>query len=373
MCGKPLIGWNIDAAQQADSVDRVVVSTDDFEIGNVAMRFGADVVWRPTEISGDSASSEDALLHSLAHLKATEDYQPETTVFLQCTSPLTRAEDIDRTVQALQANRADTALAVVDFHYFLWKEKNGQFDGINHDKTVRLLRQQREANYLEAGAVYAMRTAGFLEHRHRFFGKTVACTMPRERCWEIDDPVDLKIAEVLLRDQQSSNQAAEIPYPLDALVCDFDGVFTDNRALVLQDGREAVTCDRGDGMAIAQLKRLGVEILVLSSEKNPVVQARCKKLGISCLNGIEQKRPVLRQWLARRRLDPRHVVYVGNDVNDLECLQDVGCGVVVGDAHPDVIPAARIVLSSPGGRGAIRELAALVSKRFRGSFHETRV
>ena len=366
LCGKPLIGWTIESARQSHSVDRVAVSTDDPEIGYVADNLGAEVVWRPAKISGDAASSEDALLHCLEHFKTTQDYQPHTTVFLQCTSPLTLAEDIDGTIEALRGGRADTALAVVDFHYFLWKQTNGQLEGVNHEKSVRLLRQQREVDYLEAGAIYVMKTSGFLQHGNRFFGKTVPYHMPGERCWEIDDPIDLKIAQVMLRDQRKSQSAAEIPRPLAAVVCDFDGVFTDNRALVLQDGREAVSCDRGDGYAIDQLKQSGIEMLVLSSEKNPVVQARCNKLGISCLHGVDHKQPALSDWLAERRIDPLQVVYVGNDVNDLGCLQAVGCGVVVNDAHPDVIPAAQIVLSAPGGRGAIRELAGLILESCHG-------
>ena len=292
-------------------------------------------------------------MHSCTALnisKRPRTIKPQTTVFLQCTSPLTLVEDIDGTIEALGTNRADTALAVADIHYFLWKQKYGQLEGINHDKSVRLLRQQREGNYLEAGAVYVMKTSGLLQYRNRFFGKTVPCQLPSERCWEIDNPVDLKIAEVMLREQLKSRLTAEIPRPLAAVVCDFDGVFTDNRGLVLQDGREAVSCDCRDGLAVAQLKQSGIEMLVLSSETNPIVQARCSKLGISCLHGVDHKQSVLLDWLAECQIEPRQVIYAGNDVNDLECLQAVGCGVVVSDSHPDVFSAARIVLSSPGGR-----------------------
>jgi N-acylneuraminate cytidylyltransferase len=142
-------------------------------------------------------------------------------------------------------------------------------------------------------------------------------------------------------------------------VLDFDGVMTDNRALILQDGREAVLCNRSDGLAIAALKATGAMLLVLSSEANSVVRARCDKLGVECLQGIGRKWPVLAEWLAKRNIDPAHVVYVGNDVNDLECLQSVGCGVAVADSHEAVRSAARIILDAGGGRGAVREIADL--------------
>ncbi len=115
---------------------------------------------------------------------------------------------------------------------------------------------------------------------------------------------------------------------------DFDGVFTDDKVIVFQDGREAVVCDRGDGMGITLLKRTGLPIYILSTEPNPVVQARASKLGIPCQHGILNKGEALGSLLRSLELDPARVVYVGNDVNDLPCLEMVGCAVAVADAHP---------------------------------------
>lgn len=364
LAGKPLIVWTVETALAARFVDRVIVSTDDPEIGGLAEQRGAEVIWRPAEISGDSASSESALLHTLEYLLQTEGHEPDLVVFLQCTSPLTLPEDIDGTVQALLDENADSALAVTPFHYFLWRrDEKGDAVGINHDKRVRLLRQEREPHFLEAGAVYVMRAQGFKEAKHRFFGKTAMHVMPPERCLEIDEPVDFRVAEVLLRERQKQRNSDALPDAVSALVLDFDGVFTDNRVIVLQDGREAVLCNRSDGWGLTQLKRLGLPILVLSTEENPVVQARCDKLGITCIHGVQDKLPALVAWLSESRIDPPQVVYVGNDVNDLACLQAVGCGVAVSDAHPQAQAAARIILSTPGGRGAIRELAELIAQR----------
>jgi len=145
-----------------------------------------------------------------------------------------------------------------------------------------LPRQQCEPQYLETGAVYLMRTQGFLQAKHRFFGKTVMCVMPSERCWESDDPVDFQIAEMLMREQHRRQKISQLPNPAAALVLDFDGVFTDSRVIVSQDGTEAVICDRSDGWGLALVKKLGLSILVLFTEQNPVVQARSNKLGIPC-------------------------------------------------------------------------------------------
>ena len=361
LAGRPLIAATIEAALQARTVSRVVVSTDDAEIAIVSEKHGAEVVWRPEEISGDRASSEAALLHVLEHLELNEGYRPDLVVFLQCTSPLTTAEDIDGCVRRLLEENADSCLSVAAFHSFLWRKKpDNSAEGINHDKSFRPRRQEMEPQYRETGAVYVTRTEGFRAARHRFFGKTVLYEVDGERCLEIDEPVDVEIAEVLMRQRGQMRRAQELPDPVRALVMDFDGVLTDNRVYVMEDGREAVACSRGDGMGIVALRRQGLDILVLSSEENPVVAARCRKLMVECLHGVERKLPALQRWLEERDIPPESVVYVGNDVNDVECLRYVGCPVVVGDAHPDVRRFARFVLSRPGGQGAVRELCDLI-------------
>ncbi|MBW2365160.1 MAG: acylneuraminate cytidylyltransferase family protein [Deltaproteobacteria bacterium] len=206
LAGKPLVAHAIDCAKSSRFVDRVIVSTDDTEIAAVSQNSGAEIVQRPQEISGDSASSEIALLHSLDHLYHSDAYEPDLVVFLQCTAPLTLPEDIDGTIQALLDENADSALAVTPFHYFLWnQDESGNAVGINHDKRFRPLRQDRERQFLETGAVYVMRTQGFKETKHRFFGKTAIYVMPPERCLEIDEPVDLRIAEILMQEQQKKN------------------------------------------------------------------------------------------------------------------------------------------------------------------------
>jgi YrbI family 3-deoxy-D-manno-octulosonate 8-phosphate phosphatase len=369
--GKPLIGWTIEAARAAGRVGRVVVSTDDPEIAEVSRRFGAEVVDRPAELSGDTASSESALLHVIDTLREAEGYEPDLIAFLQCTSPLTAAEDIDGTIEAIEREQADTALAVVPFHYFLWRPGGASGDprGINHDKAVRPLRQEREPQFLESGAVYVMKVTGFREHRHRFFGKTALYEMPAERRWEIDDPVDLEVAEVLLRARSRSEKLARLPDRLDALVFDFDGVFTDNRVTVLGEGQEAVVCNRSDGLGIERLRKAGWPMLVISKETHPIVSARCSKLKLECLQGIDEKRSALRRWLDDRGFALERTLYLGNDINDLPCLTDVGCPVAVADAYPEALRASRIILDHSGGNGALRELADLIISRYGSHAH----
>lgn len=365
IAGQPLVAWTIQAAKRARHVQRVIVSTDDPAIAQVAREHGAEVVERPPELSTDAASSESALLHALDHLERTENYRPELLVFLQCTSPLTEAYDIDGAVEQLLAQQADSACTVTRFHYFVWRTTADGAEGINHDKRVRLRRQDREPEFLETGAVYVMRVAGFRAARHRFFGKTVLFETPAERVCEIDEPVDLQLAELRLLEQRQRDRLALLPATVGALVMDFDGVLTDDRVSVDQDGRESVTCSRADGMGLELLRKAGLPLLVLSKEQNPVVAARCKKLRVRCEQGIEAKLPALLAYCEELGVAPEHVIYLGNDINDLECMRAVGCGVAVADAHPEALRTARLVLAANGGKGAVRELCELILERFR--------
>ena len=211
LCGRPLLAWNILAALEACGGGNVYVSTDDAEIAEIARRHGAGVIERPAELAGDLASSEAALLHALDELERVR-VLPEVFVFLQCTSPLTHADDIRGTLAALEDGGADSALSVTASHRFLWRPAaDGAVAGVNHDARIRLRRQDREREFAENGAVYAMRTAGFLEAKHRFFGKTVAYEMPEERSWEIDSPTDFKIAGQLLRARLHAGRGTQAP------------------------------------------------------------------------------------------------------------------------------------------------------------------
>ena len=145
------------------------------------------------------------------------------------------------------------------------------------------------------------------------------------------------------------------------VVFDFDGVFTDNRVLVDQDGREAVFCSRADGLGLRELTRLGVGSMVLSTETNPVVSARAKKLCVECVQGVgDSKWATLRAIFAERGIDSDQVAFVGNDTNDLDCLRNVGVSICVADAFPAALQVARYVTERPGGRGAVREGGDLI-------------
>ena len=140
------------------------------------------------------------------------------------------------------------------------------------------------------------------------------------------------------------------------VVFDFDGVFSDNRVWTNDRGEESVACFRGDSQGLRRLDEVGVDYFILTSETNDAVPARARKIRSECIRGIENKLPVLREQLERRGVPSEQTAYLGNDVNDAECLAAVGLPVVPADAWEEVMPLAKLVLTRAGGNGCVREL-----------------
>jgi len=147
---------------------------------------------------------------------------------------------------------------------------------------------------------------------------------------------------------------------------DFDGVFTDNKVYTSQHGEETVACDRRDSLGLDALKRMGMELIVLSTETNPVVLKRAEKLGLSVETGCRDKKEFLNSYLMKKGIDPKNVVYMGNDLNDFQAMCLVGHKVVPADAHPILIKIASLVLKNKGGQGAVRELCEIIMVQKKG-------
>ena len=350
--GVPLVARAIVAAQRCGEIDRVVVSTDDSEIAAVSEEWGAEVVRRPADLAGDQASSESALTHALGELQE-RGVDVGVIAFLQATSPFIDVEALAGAVRTVRSRRRDAVFSAVRTYGFLWAKGAGDAaEAINHDAAVRPRRQDRDPHFLETGAFYVLRAKAFLAVGHRFFGSVGIEEVPERTALEIDTPEELEIARAVapLIDQPE-------PIDVDAVVTDFDGVHTDDAAVVDGDGSESVRVSRSDGMGVSLLRRAGVPVLILSTEKHRVVSTRAKKLKVDVRQGVDDKRAALDEWADAAGIPLSRIAYLGNDVNDLPCLDAVGWPVAVRDAHPLVAAAARVVLDRPGGHGAVRELA----------------
>lgn len=353
--GVPLITRAVLAALAAHRIGRVVVTTDDDDIAEAARAAGAEVVERPAALAGSDASSESAVLHALDAGGAAA-----VTVFIQATSPFIDPADLDAAVERIATGERDAVFSAAPTHVFLWREIDSTAVGVNHEPSHRPRRQDRTPEFAETGAFYVFATEGFREAGHRFFGRVGVQPVHPDHAIEIDDAVDLERARTLAvridRDLGPRHPLIDV----DALVTDFDGVHTDDTVMVDQLGRESVRVSRSDGHGVARLRAAGIPVLILSAEENPVVGRRAEKLGVECAQGVAAKGEVLRDWAAARGIRLDRIAYLGNDRGDLPALDLVGWPVAVPDAAPEALEAARHVLASPGGHGAVRELADLL-------------
>jgi N-acylneuraminate cytidylyltransferase len=307
------------------------------------------------------------LLHVLDKLQGEEGYEPDLVVFLQATSPLRSPTDIDEAVKCLRDRKADSLFSACRVHGFVWRRTGSELRSVSYDFNQRKRRQDIGEDLLENGSIYVFKPEILRESGNRLGGKIVVHEMDPLHSFQVDEEGDLELMEKTMEIAGGAGSHVPDLSNVKLVVLDFDGVMTDDRVLVHQDGTEAVVCHRGDGFGIERVRGTGVDVLVLSKETNPVVATRCKKLGIECHQGFDHKLPKLEALAAERGLGPEHVIYVGNDVNDVECVSWAGVGVAVSDAKPALRREAQWVTMARGGRGAVREICdALEDQQSKG-------
>ncbi|MEK7557403.1 MAG: HAD hydrolase family protein [Patescibacteria group bacterium] len=147
---------------------------------------------------------------------------------------------------------------------------------------------------------------------------------------------------------------------LQLIVFDFDGVFTDGTVIVDETGKESVVCSRKDTLRFPELLKRGIRLAVISKERNPVVAKRCEKMGVICFQGADNKIDLLRQLLEREKVSPAEAAFVGDDINDVECMEYVGLAFTVADGHERCKAVADYVTRRRGGDHAVREICDLV-------------
>ena len=346
-------------------------------IAEVARNYGAEVPFlRPAEAAQDHTTDLPVFQHALDWLRQEENYVPEIVVQLRPTSPIRPPDCADRAVEILLENaEADSVRGVVPSGqnpYKMWViQDSGSMTPLLGDGPQEAYNKPRQGlppTYWQTGHIDAIRT-GTITDQGSVSGRVILPLVLDSRyAIDIDTPEDWRRGELLVEQAQLDMVRPGLaPRPLpdivELLVLDFDGVLTDDRVWVNERGEESVAAHRGDGYGLAQLRKAGLQMMVISREENEVVAARCEKLGISVMQGIEDKASALRDVLERGNIESSRAVYIGNDVNDLPCFPLVGCAVAVSDAHPQVLAAADRRLSRPGGHGAVRELCDQLLER----------
>ncbi len=376
--GYPLVAWSIAAGSQARTVRRVVVSTDDEEIAAVAREYGAETPFlRPAELARDKTPDLPVFEHALKWLEDIEGYKPDIVVQLRPTSPIRPRDCVDHAVSILREHpRADCVRGVVPAGqnpHKMWRipRSDGpmtpllEVPGI--PEPYNAPRQILPPVYWQTGHVDAIRIST-ISKKHSLTGDRIfPLVLDPRYTVDIDTLADWAKYEAIVYsgalDMVSPGRKRRpLPERVELIVCDFDGVITDNRVWTDQDGKESIVASRSDSMRVRDLRERGIEVMILSSEPNPVVQARAEKMGVKAISGIDLrgKGEALKKLSADKKIDPAHVIYIGNDLNDLPCFEIAGWAVAVADAHPEVLRAADHVLSRQGGHGAVRELCELV-------------
>jgi len=377
--GHPLIAYSIMAARQAETVTRVIVSTDDPQIAEAAREYGAEVPFmRPDELAQDSTLDLPVFQHALAWLIANEAYAPEVVVHLRPTSPVRPVGLVDEAVRLLLTNpEADSVRGVVPAGqnpHKMWRIdlKSGQMRNLldvpGLAEPYNAPRQALPPVFWQTGHIDAIRPATILEKESMSGEVILPVKIDPRYTVDIDGPSDWQRAEWLvwyggLEMVNPGSKRRPLPQVVKLVVFDFDGVMTDNRVWVDADGHEFIAAYRSDSVGLHALRDAGIDSVVLSTETDRAVEARCRKIGIGVMQGVKDKAERLQNYLAERGIDPAQVVYVGNDINDLPCFPLVGCAVAVADAMPDVLHAADLVLTQSGGFGAVREICERIVKR----------
>jgi YrbI family 3-deoxy-D-manno-octulosonate 8-phosphate phosphatase len=377
--GYPLIAWSIAAGLQAHTVNRVIVSTDDEEIAAVSRAWGAETPFmRPAELAQDRTTDLPVFEHALKWLEDIEGYKPDIVIQLRPTSPIRPKDCVDSAVKILMEHAdADCVRGVVTAGqnpYKMWR-----FNG--YDKPMNPLlevegiaepynapRQILPPTYWQTGHIDAIRTST-ISRKHSLTGSTIYPLVidPRYTV-DIDTPADWAKYESLVYHggldmvTPENKSRRGMPKKIELIICDFDGVITDNKVWTDQDGREMVAAYRSDSPRISELRAKGTDVMIISSEPNTVVAARAKKMGVEAIHGVglQDKGRVMREVLAQKNIPAENVIYIGNDLNDLPCFEVAGWSVAVADAFPEVIRAADHVLTKAGGQGALRELCDLI-------------
>jgi N-acylneuraminate cytidylyltransferase len=362
--GFPIISWNIIQASRAECIGKVFVTSYDSCIIEMATQLGASAIRVPRELSEKSSSAEDQARYVLEEAERTSEESLEVVVVLNSVFPVADSADIDAGVELLKKTGADSVFSAarVDDHPF-WIEKGNEAIEASITESQGNPRAGQNHLFLETGLMYIFRTETFRVHGRLKAGRKVIYETPLWKSpqappgmWNWQTNADERNGGFLAGETSDSMERV-FPRDIQLVVFDFDGVMTDNRALVREDGTEAVFVNRSDGLGVAMIKKMGIRQLILSTETNPVVLARAGKLGIETIAGCTDKKAALKDYCKGKGIPLEKVLYVGNDINDYEVMCSVGYPIVPMDAHARVRAIACRITRARGGEGVVKEIA----------------
>ena len=353
-CGKPLVCWNIEALEKCSEVHEVVVATDSDEIWNTVekRKYKKTRLYRRSpENANDTASTESVMLEYISHAKLEGD-----TIFMlvQATSPLTESRHFTEALQMYTEGDFDSIITCVRNYRFFWNEDG---TSMNYDYMHRPRRQNFKGMLMENGAFYINTVRNILSNGNRLSGKIGIYEMPEYTATEIDEPDDWTILENLMRkhvlaDRQPSNR-------IKLFLTDIDGTLTDGGMYYSEYGDELKKFNTRDGMGIALIRMAGIKVGIITSEDRDLNLRRAEKLKVDFLrqgklNG--GKLAVAEEIASEMGITLQNVAYIGDDVNCIELLSEVGLAACPSDANEKVKDIQGInIMERKGGEGCVRE------------------
>lgn len=357
ICGQPLVYWVIKAASESTYIDKVYVATDSEIIRRVVESFDiskVEVVDRSKESAEDTATTEFAMLE-FAH-----NYEFDNIILIQATSPLLTVDDIDRGFQIYNNSQCDSVLSVVPQKRFYWKNgKDGNVNPVNYDIYNRPRRQEFEGLMTENGAFYITSRESLIKSKNRISGNIMAVEMSEDSFFEIDEPSDWEVIEELMK-KKGMLMIPDLSN-IKMLITDSDGCLTDSGMYYSELGDELKKFSTLDGMGFKLLKEAGIISGIITGENVEIVRRRAFKMNVDILEmGVKDKLSILTDVCKKYNLSMSEVAYVGDDINDLDCIKNVGFGCCVANAVDLIKKHAIYITKRSGGNGAIREIIDLI-------------
>ena len=357
IAGRPLVWWTAIAASECTEIDIVYVATDNDEIRDTVNRLQipkVKVIARSNESATDTASTETAML------EFAEKYDFQNIVLIQATSPLLTSNDISGGFAAFRKEGIDSVLSVVRQNRFVWKETGkGTVCPVNYEVLKRPRRQEFDGYLVENGAFYITSRRKLMETNCRISGNIGFYEMPPETYYEIDEPMDWQIIEQLLIRRRNMEQKKR-GFDLKMFLTDCDGCLTDGGMYYSENGDELKKFNTKDGYAFQMLRERGVITGIITGEERRLNQRRADKLYIDeIIQRAKDKKEVVKNLCEKYSIIPSQVVYVGDDIMDVEAMRYVGISYAPADAVREAREAADIVTKAKGGDGVIREIVDL--------------
>ena len=355
-CGKPLVCWNIEALENTSEVDEIIVATDSDEIENTVKSFNyqkTKIYRRSAKNACDTASTESVMLE---YINSAQLHDDNVFMLVQATSPLTASTDFQGGLKLYFDGGFDSILTCVRNYRFFWNE-----DGTskNYDYKNRPRRQNFSGMLMENGAFYINTVKNIKTSGNRLSGKIGIFEMPEYTAAEIDEPDDWIILENLMRRHILSKNKPSIP-ETKLFLSDVDGTLTDGGMYYSETGDELKKFNTRDGMAFQILREKGIKTGIITSENTKIVENRAKKLKIDFL--VQGKRNVgklesVKKICNELGISLKEVAYIGDDINDIELLSEVGLAACPADACTELKAVPGIhVMQKNGGEGCVREV-----------------